>query len=91
MKTIEFKENLSDLINAWKCSPYPSTKITSYFPVYVELFSKLRNTKCTFVETGVLLGGSLFMWRKWLGESARIIGIDLNPEAKKWEKHQLEW
>ena len=24
------------------------------------------------------------MWKNWLGDKARIIGIDLNPEAKKW-------
>ena len=36
------------------------------------------------VETGVLNGGSLFMWREWLGPKARIIGVDLNPSAAKW-------
>jgi hypothetical protein len=30
------------------------------------------------------------MWRKWLGKKARIIGIDLNPESKKWEKYGFE-
>jgi hypothetical protein len=36
------------------------------------------------VEVGVLSGGSLFMWRELLGPNARIIGVDANPEAKKW-------
>lgn len=35
-------------------------------------------------------GGSLFMWREWLGEKARIVGVDLNPEATKWESHGFE-
>jgi hypothetical protein len=42
------------------------------------------------VEVGVLNGGSLFMWRNFFGPKARIIGIDLNPEAKKWEQEGFE-
>lgn len=80
----------SELKDAWANSPYPSLKIQSYFPVYAELFRSLRNQSCTFVETGVLGGGSLFMWREWLGKSARIIGVDLNPESKKWAQHGFE-
>tara|TARA_B100001173_G_scaffold295884_1_gene291056 strand:- start:344 stop:1024 length:681 start_codon:yes stop_codon:yes gene_type:complete len=30
------------------------------------------------------------MWRNFFGENARIIGIDINPEAKKWEEHGFE-
>jgi hypothetical protein len=30
------------------------------------------------------------MWRKWLGDNARVIGIDLNPEALKWQEHGFE-
>jgi len=30
------------------------------------------------------------MWRKYLGPKARIIGIDLNPAAKKWESYGFE-
>ena len=81
---------LTDLLECWRNSPHPSVKITSYFPAYVELFSSLRDTECTFIETGILDGGSLFMWRSWLGKKARIIGIDLNPEAAKWNDHGFE-
>ena len=34
------------------------------------------------MEIGVLGGGSLFMWRDYFGPKARIIGVDLNPNAK---------
>ena len=71
-------------------SPYKSTKHTTYFDIYDDLFSKYRGEKITFVEIGVLGGGSLFMWRDFFGEEARIIGIDLNPSAKKWEKDGFE-
>ena len=30
------------------------------------------------------------MWRNFFGKQARIIGIELNPEAKKWEKDGFE-
>ena len=71
-------------------SPEPSVKHTSYFAVYDYLFSKFKNKEIVFVEVGVLNGGSLFMWRKYFGKNARIIGIDLNPNAKKWEAHGFE-
>jgi hypothetical protein len=79
-----------DLLDAWRSSPAFSIKTTSYFSAYGFLFKHLRGTECTFVETGILQGGSLFMWREWLGPKARIIGIDLNPDAKKWEKSGFE-
>jgi hypothetical protein len=46
------------------------------------LFEKYKNTKITFVEVGVLGGGSLFIWRIFFGPEARIIGIDHNPNVK---------
>ena len=51
------------------------------------LFSKYVNKKLVFVEIGVLDGGSLLMWRKYFGNKSRIIGIDLNPNAKKIAKN----
>ena len=78
------QNSLADLVESWEKSPFPSLKVTSYFPIYANLFQHLRGTNCTFIETGILDGGSLHMWRKWLSDSARIIGIDLNPEAEKW-------
>lgn len=83
-------ELISRLIKAYQNSPYPSFKVSNYFPIYAELFGHLVDQPCTFIETGVLNGGSLFMWRNWLGPKARIIGIDLNPAAKKWESHGFE-
>ncbi len=71
-------------------SPFRSTKHSTYFPVYDVLFSKYRGKPITFVEIGILEGGSLFMWRAFLGKKARIIGVDFNPNAKKWEKDGFE-
>lgn len=71
-------------------SPYSSTKHDSYFDTYDELFSKYVGQDITFVEIGVLNGGSLFMWRDYFGQKARIIGIDNNSNAKYWEKYGFE-
>lgn len=64
-----------------------SIKWNSYFQVYEKIFSSYRNKKIKFVEVGVANGGSLFMWRKYFGKKAKIIGIDLNPNAKSLEKY----
>lgn len=71
-------------------SPYRSIKHSTYFEIYDELFSRFCGKEITFVEIGVLGGGSLFMWRDFFGPKARIIGVDLNPNAKKWEEHGFE-
>jgi len=82
--------HIQDLIYCWQNSPHPSTKLSTYFSAYAELFSELRNCESVFIETGVLGGGSLFMWRNWLGPKSRIIGIDMNPEALKWKEQGFE-
>jgi len=91
---LESQTNLNYLeLGIYKCyrnSKFLSIKHSSYFQVYEELINKYRSKKITFVEIGVLNGGSLFMWRNYLGKQARIIGIDLNPIAKKWEKDGFE-
>ena len=80
----------SSIMASYMRSKYLSIKWSSYFQVYDSVLEKYRGTPVTFVEIGVLNGGSLFMWRDYLGDSARIIGIDLNPTAKKWESHGFE-
>jgi hypothetical protein len=71
-------------------SPYLSVKHSSYFLVYEELLARYRDTDVTFVEVGVLNGGSLFMWRDYFGPKARIIGVDLNPLARRWQDEGFE-
>lgn len=90
MKAASFEESLNDLRLSFDNSPEPSYKVSNYFYAYVELFGHLRGKECTFVETGVLNGGSLFMWRQWLGPQARIVGVDMNPGAAKWRDHGFE-
>ena len=78
--------NLS-LYKLFRKSKKYSIKWSNYFQVYEKKFSKYRNKKIKFVEIGVANGGSLFMWKNYFGKKAKIIGIDLNPNAKKLEKY----
>ena len=50
-----------------------------YFPIYEQWFARYRGTDAVFVEIGIQAGGSLQMWRRWLGPRARIVGIDIDP------------
>jgi hypothetical protein len=88
-KSLEAIKDLK-LYNIYKNLPYTSLKNDSYFLAYEEIFNKYVGKKITFVEVGVLHGGSLFMWKEYFGPQARIIGIDLDPAAKDLEKYGFE-
>ena len=75
---------------AFKKSKYFSLKYINYFPIYDSLLNKFRNKKIIFVEIGVFSGGSLFMWRHFFGKKAKIIGIDLNPDIKRFKKYGFD-
>jgi len=62
-----------------------SDKWDPYFDVYERYITKYRNKPVTLVEIGVQGGGSIQMWRKFLGDSAKIIGIDIDPAVKDHE------
>ena len=80
-----------ELYEAWMSnSRNSSTKISSYFNAYAEQLAKYRNTKCTLVEIGVMEAGSLLTWKRWLGKDARVIGIDVNPNVKKFDGDGIE-
>ena len=78
------------IINSFIKSKYFSNKHMNYFDVYDHLLNSYIGKQFTFVEVGILNGGSLTMWRDYFGSKARIIGIDLNPEVKKFEKDGFE-
>jgi hypothetical protein len=78
------------LFGIYNKTKYLSNKHDSYFQVYEEVFKKYVGQNITFVEIGVLNGGSLFMWRDYFGQGSRIIGVDINPGAKELEKSGFE-
>ncbi len=79
-----------DIYKSFKASPYKSLKVDSYFFTYEDLLGRFRQRPVVFVEVGILSGGSLFMWRDYLGPHARIIGVEFNPAAQKWRDHGFE-
>lgn len=75
-----FYNNEGNMIDKWE----------HYFEIYDRYFYKYRNTEVIFVEIGVFQGGSLQMWKEYFGPKAKIYGIDINPECKKFEDEQIK-
>lgn len=63
------------VINKWR----------HYFEIYDRHFSRMRGREITLVEIGVAGGGSLDIWRRYFGPNARIVGLDINPDCKRFE------
>lgn len=76
----DFLTNDKRVIHKWK----------HYFPIYERHFKDFVYKPVTFVEIGSGLGGSLQMWKRYFGPHARIVGVDINPECKKFEEDQIE-
>lgn len=75
-----FEKNDSNLIHKWM----------HYFDIYDRHFEKYKSKNVTVVEFGVYHGGSLKMWKDYFGPKARIIGVDINPECKKFKDKNVE-
>lgn len=65
-------------------------KWPNYLPIYEKHFSKFVNTSCTIIEIGCGQGGSLQLWKRFLGPGAQIVGLDIKPECKNWEEDQIK-
>jgi SAM-dependent methyltransferase len=76
----DFLTNDQRIIHKWK----------HYFPAYERHFAKFVNTDVVFLEIGCGQGGSLQMWKRFLGPHARIVGIDLRPECKEFAEDQID-
>lgn len=75
----EFLNNRGRLTHKW----------THYFPVYERHFERFVNRPCLFIEIGCGEGGSLQMWKRYLGPYAQIVGLDIAPEAKAFAEDQI--
>jgi hypothetical protein len=60
-----------------------------YFPIYERHFDPFVNRAATFIEFGVSKGGSLQLWKRYLGPFAQIVGIDIDPNCKVVEEEQI--
>jgi hypothetical protein len=75
----EFLTNKQRAIHKW----------THYFPAYEMHFKRFVDRPCLFLEIGCGKGGSLQMWKRYLGPRARILGIDINGYCKEYEEDQI--
>lgn len=64
-------------------SQHPTTKYDTYFDSYDKIFAAYRGREVTFVEVGVMGGGSLEAFKKFFAPTSRVIGVDLNPELEQ--------
>jgi hypothetical protein len=76
----DFLTNDQRTIHKWK----------HYFPAYERHFARFVNQDVTFVEIGCGEGGSLQLWKRYLGPHARIVGIDINPGCASFVEDQID-
>lgn len=65
-------------------------KLDTYPDAYHRHFGRYQGTAATMVEIGVLGGGSLQMWRSYLGPQCRVIGIDIDPRCREHAGEGIE-
>ena len=56
-----------------------------YFDIYDRMFKPYIGSSVKILEIGVFKGGSLEMWRKFLGEKATIFGVDIDPACAQYD------
>jgi Methyltransferase domain len=66
-----------------------SAKPDTYFEVYERVLGRFAGRGATIVEVGVGDGGSILMWKKYFRD-ARIIGVDINPNARDLSRFGIE-
>lgn len=59
-----------------------------YLQFYEFFFAPLRDGEITVLEIGVLNGASLKTWEEYF-PSARVVGADIAPAAKQFERHRV--
>lgn len=74
-----FLSNEGRVIHKWK----------HYFPIYEHHFGRFVNRPCVMIEIGCGDGGSLQLWKSFLGPHAQIVGIDIDPNCRAFEEDQI--
>jgi len=66
-----FYEHSGRLIHKWD----------HYLEIYDRFFAPYRGKPAAILEIGVSQGGSIELWRKYFGPSAKIAGVDVEPRS----------
>lgn len=56
-----------------------------YLPIYDKYFAPWRGGPVRMLEIGVSRGGSMQLWREFLGPEAVLFGIDIDPACAKFD------
>jgi hypothetical protein len=65
-------------------------KFTHYFDIYNRHLGRFRGQHAQLVEIGVAGGGSLGMWRDFLGPDTQICGVDIDPGCQRFRGEGVE-
>jgi hypothetical protein len=80
------EKSKTDMHRAFYGNEYgKANKWLHYLSVYDRHLSRFRGTPVRLLEIGVSAGGSLSMWRDYLGPDATIFGVDINPNCRKFD------
>jgi Methyltransferase domain len=74
-----FEANPGRMIHKW----------LHYFEIYERHLARYRGKDVVLVEIGVYQGGSLQMWKHYLGAHADIWGVDVNPRCREFVEDQV--
>lgn len=74
-----------ELFKIWSGIP-GAHKWHHYFPIYEKLLTEFRNRPIKILEIGIYKGASLSMWKQYFHQDSTIVGIDIDPDCKKFSK-----
>jgi hypothetical protein len=57
-----------------------------YFELYERHLARFRGREVHLVEVGIFSGGSIDMWRAYLGDGCHVYGVDIEPACKSYER-----
>lgn len=64
-------------------------KLDAYFPIYERYFSRYVGQPVKMIEIGAGLGGSAQMWKRWFGDQAQIVSLDVRPECRDFAEDRI--
>jgi len=74
-----FEKNTGRVIYKW----------LHYFEIYERHLERFRGREIHLMEMGVYRGGSLQMWKHYLGPRATIYGVDVDPACRALEEERV--
>jgi hypothetical protein len=77
----DYFQNLKEGPGIWKWE--------HYFDIYHRHLARFVGTPVNMLEIGIYSGGSLGMWRSYLGSQSHIYGIDIEPACKAYENENV--